>query len=121
MTAPGHTIIVVPAGTSMSPTLVFFFASRNWLFTGASIRSASSTNTGMRLRSRRSRSWISGWSPSTRSDADSSLVVVSWPAANRNVADRTTSMTGGVDPSGYFAVASAVSTSSRGSRRRSSR
>ena len=41
------------------------------------------------------------------------------PAANRNVDSRTTSMTSGVEPSGYFACANSVSTSSRGSRRRS--
>ena len=39
----------------------------------------------------------------------------------RDLAERTTSITGGVEPSGYFAVASAVSTSSRGSFRRSPR
>ena len=71
-------------------------------------------NTGMRLRSSRSCCWMSGRSPSTRSAALSSLAVVSWPAPNRNVAVRTTSTTSGVEPSGYIAVASPVSTSSRG-------
>ena len=42
---------MVPAATSVSPTVVFFLASRNWLFTGASIRRASSTKTGTRERS----------------------------------------------------------------------
>jgi len=48
-----------------------------------------------------------------------SLVVVSRPAENRNVASRTTSITSGVDPSGYLAPVNSVSTSPRGSRRRS--
>ena len=63
---------------------------------------------------------MSGRSPSTRSAAPSNFAVVSCPAANRNVAVRTTSTTSGVEPSGYFAVAIEVSTSSRGASRRSS-
>src|ERR687884_95929 len=47
---------------------------------------------------------MSGRSPSTRIPALSSLAVVSCPAPNKNVAGRTTSVTSGVDPSGYLAV-----------------
>jgi hypothetical protein len=49
-----------------------------------------------------------------------SFVVVSVPAANRNVDKFITSSISGVDPSSYFACASSVSTSPRGSRLRSS-
>lgn len=45
--------------------------------------------------------------------------VVSPPAANRLAATRTASMTSGVLPSGKVAVATPVSTSSRGDARRS--
>ena len=114
LAAPGLTITVVPAGTVVSPSVVVLRAIRNTLFTGLSIRRHSSTKIGMRLRSSRSCCWMSGRSPSTRIAAPSSFAVVSWPAANRNVAVRTTSTTSGVEPSGYFAVAIEVSTSSRG-------
>ena len=116
----GSTITAVPAGMSTPPMLVALRANRKSLLTGLSIRSDSSMKPGIRLRSSRSCCCMSGRSPITCSAALSSLAVVSCPAAKRNVAERTTSMTSGVDPSGYFAVASEVSTSSRGSLRRSS-
>src|SRR5271157_3379289 len=112
-------ITVDPAGIDTSPIEVDVRAMRKWDFTGLSIRSASSMKAGMRSRSPRSNVWMSGRSAITRIAKLSNLVVVSCPAANRNVASRTTSMISGVDPSGYFAPASSVSTYSRGSRRRS--
>ena len=75
---------------------------------------------GSRLRSSRSLRWMSGRSPITFNAVDSSRTVVSWPAEKTFVATRTTSATSGIVPSGKVAVASPVSTSSRGSRRRSS-
>ena len=63
---------------------------------------------------------MSGWSPITFSAVLSSRTVVSWPAEKTLVATRTTSATSGIVPSGKVAVASPVSTSSRGSARRSS-
>jgi hypothetical protein len=73
----------------------------------------------MRARLSRIACWMSGRSPITRMPVLSSFVVVSIPAAKRNVASFTTSSTSGVAPSGYVAAASSVGTSARGSRRRS--
>ena len=75
---------------------------------------------GMSERSARSRAWMSGRSPSTRSANDSSRTVVSWPPVKRLAASSATSFTSGVVPSGKVAVAIAVMMSARGSRRRSS-
>ncbi len=111
---------MVPASTSRPPSVVFLRARRESLLTGLSNRNDSSMKFGIRLRSARNACWMSGRSPNTRIDAASNFAVVSWPAANRKVADRTTSITSGVEPSAYFAVASDVRTSLRGSRRRSS-
>ena len=74
----------------------------------------------MSERSARTCSCSSGWSASIFTIVASTRAVVSCPAAKRNVAMRTTSCTAGVEPSGNVAVASSVSTSSRGLRRRSS-
>ena len=59
---------------------------------------------GMRSRSVRSSCWSSGRSPISWSAAASKRTVVSWPAANRFAATRTTSMTSGSEPSGKVAV-----------------
>ena len=85
----------------MSPIAVDVRAIRKWDLTGLSSRSVSSRNEGIKSRLSRSDVWMSLFSAITRSAALSNFVVVSWPAANRNVASRTTSMTSGVDPSGW--------------------
>lgn len=105
----------VPAGRSIPRSVVFFNTSRKSVFTGLSIRRVSSMNAGMRSRSSRSCFWMSGRSARTWMDELSSRAVVSWPAANRKVANRTTSMTSGRVPSGKVAVARSVRTSARGS------
>ena len=61
-----------------------------------------------------------GRSPIICNAEPSRRTVVSWPAENTLAATRTTSITSGIEPSGKVAVASPVSTSLRGSRRRSS-
>ena len=54
----------------------------------------------MRSGFARSSSWVSGCSASCFSAPASRRALVSWPAANRNVAVRTTEVTSGVLPSG---------------------
>ena len=118
--APLSIITVVPAGTSTPPSVVVRRAMRKSLFTGLSMRRTSSTKLGMRSRSSRRRCWMSGFSAISWSALERRRAVVSWPAAKRKVAIRTTSRTSGIDPSGKVALASPESTSSRGARLRSS-
>ena len=87
---------------------------RNWARSGLSYRSVSSMKFGMRSRSFRKRSWMSGRSAMIRSANESSRTVVSWPPVNRLAASSATSFTSGVVPSGKVAVAIAVMMSSRG-------
>ena len=67
----------VPAGTSTSPMVVFFFARRKSTLVGLSKRSDSSMKGFTRLRSSRKIFWYSGRSQSTRSAELSSFVTVS--------------------------------------------
>ena len=88
--APLSSITGVPAAMSTPPIVVARRASRKSAFTGLSIRSASSMKSGMRSRCARSSSCSSGYSARYFSAVASRRAVVSWPAANRNVALRTT-------------------------------
>jgi hypothetical protein len=110
----------VPGAMSTPPIVVARRARRKSAFTGLSMRRASSMKLGMSSGFARSSSWSSGYSARYFSDVASRRAVVSCPAANRKLAERTTAVTSGVDPSGYFASARSVSTSPRGSWRRSS-
>ena len=76
---------VVPAGTFTSPTVVDVRAIRKWALTGLSIRDVSSRNPGILLRSSRKAASNSGFSPMIRTAELTSFVVVSVPAAKRNV------------------------------------
>ncbi len=114
------TITVVPAGRVTPATVLRTRDKRKSPLTGLSNRSVSSTKLAMRSRSARSRRCRSGCSAITLRAELRRRTVVSCPAAKRLAATRTTSATSGVDPSGNVAVARPVSTSWRGSRRRSS-
>ena len=121
LAAPGRSSIVLPAGIGdAGDRRCVTLAMRNWARSGLSNRSVSSMKFGMRSRSSRSRSWMSGRSARIRSANDSSRTVVSWPPENRLAASSATSFTSGIEPSGKVAVAIAVMMSSRGARRRSS-
>ena len=121
LAAPLSTITVVPAGISTPPTVVgdarqAEVALDRALEAQRSPRRSSGCGRGRRgaaAGARAARRAAGARSPRRRT-------VVSCPAANRFAAMRTTSITSGVEPSGNVAVASPVSTSSRGSRRRSS-
>ena len=118
--APLTTITVVPAGISTPPTVAARAGKPEVALDRTLDPQDSSTKPGMRSRSSRSSSWSSGRSPISWNAAARRRTVVSWPAENTLAATRTTSITSGVDPSGKVAVASPVSTSLRGARRRSS-
>ena len=121
LAAPFNSITGVPAATSTPATLVSWRARRKSAFTGLSRRSVSSRKLGMRSRFARSASCTSGCSARCSSVAASRRAVVSCPAANRNVARAHD-----VEDVGRAAVgvgragARLVSTSPRGSCRRSS-
>ena len=102
--ACGKIATVVPAGTATPAIDVETRVRRDTVFTGPSSRSTSSRKLGMRLGSARSCAWRSGRSAMMCNAAVMSRAVVSCPAANKNVAVRTTTATSGVEPSGYVAV-----------------
>ena len=108
-------ITVVPAGRSTPPTVTGHFDSRKSPLIGLSKRSVSSMKLGIRSRVGAQLRCRSGSSAISIAAALSRRTVVSWPAANRLAATRTTSMTSGAVPSGKVAEAS------RSARRRGAR
>lgn len=110
----------LPAGISVPPTSVGTLASLKSPLTTLSMRRVSSMKFGMSPGSARSLAWTAGSSARILNALERKRVLDSWPAAKMIAAMRTTSMTSGREPSLNVAVASPVSTSSRGSRRRSS-
>ena len=95
LAAPLSSMTGVPGAMSTPPTLTARRASRKSAFTGLSIRSASSMKSGMRSRWTRSSSCSSGYSERYLSPVARRRAVVSWPAAKRNEAVRTTDATSG--------------------------
>ena len=93
---------------STPPTVAVVRARRKSPFTGLSKRRHSSTKSGIRVGSSRSRCWISGRSPIICNAEPSRRTVVSCPAENTLAATRTTSIGSGSEPSGKVAVAKPV-------------
>ena len=103
MAAPFSSITGVPAAMSTPATVVERRASRKSDFTGLSMRSDSSMKSGIRSGCARSSSCSSGYSQRYFRPTASRRAVVSWPAANRNVAVRTTEVDVGRGPVGVGA------------------